>query len=685
MKTFNIIASMVLGSLIMMSCNQGSSKKDDATQQPDTFQYYVEKFADLKILRYQVFGFDELNTNQKVMLYYLSQAALAGRDITFDQNGKYNLAIRKTLENILETYKGNRSTNDFNEFLVYTKRVWFSNGIYHHYSTDKILPGFSQQYFLELVKNSDASKFTLPKGKTLEQFLTGITPVMFDPNVFPKRVWQDPSKDLVLNSACNYYEGVTEKEASKFYNSMKNPNDSTPISYGLNSKLIKQNGKFIEKIYKIDDMYGPAIVEIVKWLDKAKDYAENQQQKQSIETLIEYYKTGDLKTWDKYNIEWVEDTASQVDFVNGFIEVYGDPLALKAGWESTVNFKNIEATKRTEIMSANAQWFENNSPVDKRYKREVKGVIAKVITVAQLGGECFPATPIGINLPNANWIRKDYGSKSVTIENITYAYDQASLKSGFLEEFAANQEEIDLARKYGYIAGNLHTDLHECLGHGSGQLMPGITADNLKNYHSTIEEARADLFALYYMMDNKMIDLGLLPSLDAAKAEYMSYIRNGLITQLVRIETGKNIEEAHMRNRQLIAKWCYEKGKAENVIEFYQNNGKTYLKINDYEKLNKLFGNLLAEIQRITSEGDYEAAKQIVENYGVVVDQKLLAEIKERYAKLNLAPYSGFINPVLVPVEKDGKVIDVKIEYPLDYTKQMLEYGHKFSFLPIEN
>lgn len=685
MKKF-LILTFVMGTVLFNSCDQPGSNNSVNNAENDTFLWKTEQFADLKILRYQVPGFDELNVNQKALLYYLSQAALAGRDILWDQNGKYNLAIRKILENIVITYKGDRTTEDFSKFLVYTKRVWFSNGIYHHYATDKILPEFTKEYFNELIKGSDWTSFQLPKDKTLDQLVAQITPVMFDPNVLPKRVFQDPSKDLVTNSAANFYDGVTEKEVEKYYNSLKDPNDKTPVSYGLNTKVVKENGKIVEKVWKIDGMYGPAIAEIVKWLEKAKDVAENDKQKVVIESLIKYYKTGDLKIWDEYNVHWVEDTASQVDFVNGFIEVYGDPLGMKATWESVVNFKNIEATKRTELLSDNAQWFEDNSPVDKKFKKEkVKGVTAKVITVAQLGGDCHPATPIGINLPNADWIRKEHGSKSVTIENITYAYDQASLKSGALEEFAASQEEIDLVRKYGFITGNLHTDLHECLGHGSGQLLPGVSTDAMKNYHSPLEETRADLFALYYIMDPKMVELGLLPNLDAAKAEYISYIRNGLMTQLVRIEPGKNIEEAHMRNRQLIAKWCYEKGKADNVIEFIKKDGKTYVKINDYNKLHTLFGQLLAEVQRIKSEGDYEAGKALVENYGVVVDQDLLKEVRERYAKLNLAPYSGFINPVLVPVEENGKIIDVKIEYPSDFTKQMLDFGKNYSFLPIFN
>jgi dipeptidyl-peptidase-3 len=681
--TFKFLLFVMMGTSLLSSC--GTHKTSEQTvAQIDTFKYISEQFADLRILRYQVPGFEKLELKQKELLYYLSQAALAGRDIFWDQNGKYNLAIRKTLENIVETYKGDRKNADFEKFMLYTKRVWFSNGIYHHYSTDKIQVGFTKEYFQELIRNSDNSKFTLPKGMTIGQLTDLLIPVMFDPNILPKRVWQDPSKDMVQNSACHFYEGVTEKEAEAFYNKMKNPKDLEPISYGLNSRLVKEKGKLTEKIWKSGGLYGQAIDEIIKWLDKALAVAENAKQKESIEKLIAYYKTGDLKTWDEYNISWVEDTASRVDFTNGFIEVYGDPLGLKATWESVVNFRDEEATERTSKLSSNAQWFEDNSPVDSKFKKkQVKGITAKVIITVQLGGDCHPSTPIGINLPNADWIRKEHGSKSVTLENITYAYDQASLKSGLLEEFASSQEEIDLIKKYGFISGNIHTDLHECLGHASGQLLPGVSVDAIKNYHSPLEEARADLFALYYIMDQKMVDLGIIPSLDAGKAEYMTYIRNGLITQLVRIEPGKNIEEAHMRNRQLIAKWCFEKGKSENVIEFLKKENKTYVRINDFNKLRILFGKLLAEVQRIKSEGDYKAGKALVENYGVIVDQKLLAEARERYSKLNLAPYNGFINPQLVPVEKDGKIIDVRVEYPNDFTKQMIDYGKKFSFLPV--
>lgn len=682
MQIRNTIITMTMSSLMLFSCNEVGKKTDEKPK--DDFKYMSEQFADIKIMRYQVPGFEQLSLQQKELIYYLSEAAKAGRDIIFDQNFKYNLCIRKTLETIVDTYKGDKNTDDFKKFMVYTKRVWFSNGIHHHYSSEKFIPEFSKAYFAELVKNSDAKNLPLIDGETPEKLVEKLTPIMFDPTIFPKKVSLDASLDLIKNSASNFYEDVSEKEAEDFYNKMKNPKDKEPISYGLNSKLVKENGKLTEKTYKINGLYSNAIEQIVMWLEKALTVAENATQKQSISLLINYYKSGNLKDWDAYNINWVKDMESHIDFVNGFIEVYEDPMGLKATWESVVNFKDVEATKRTQIISNAAQWFEDNSPVDKRFKKkEVKGVSAKVITVAQLGGDCYPATPIGINLPNADWIRKEHGSKSVTMENITYAYDQAALGNGFMEEFAASEEEIAMAKKYGSLAGNLHTDLHECLGHGSGQLLPKTNPDALKNYSSALEETRADLFALYYMMDNKMLELKLFPTLDVAKTEYNNYIRNGLMTQLTRVDLGKNIEQAHMRNRQLIASWCYENGLNENVIEKFAKDGKTYVRINDYNKLRTLFGKLLAEVQRIKSEGDYNAGKLLVENYGVKVDYKLHKEVKERYAKLNLAPYGGFLNPDFVAVIKDGKIIDVKVEYPTDYTKQMMEYGKKYSFLPV--
>lgn len=648
-----------------------------------SFKFLAEQFYDIKVLRYQVPGFDSLTLNQKELIYYLSQAALCGRDITWDQNFKYNLTIRRTLENIYDHYQGNKECEDFNRFVLYLKRVEFSNGIHHHYSSDKFLPEFSKEYFAELVKNSKDAKFPLLKGETIGKFIERLTPLMFDPRVFPKKLCQNSSVDMVQGSAANFYEGLTQKEAEDYYARIIDKNNPTPVSYGLNSKLVKENGKIIEKVWKVGGMYSAATEKIVYWLEKAAGVAENDQQKNVILKLADYYKTGDLRKFDEYSILWVQDLSSLVDFVNGFIEVYDDPLALKGSWESIVNFKNVEATKRTEIIGKNAQWFEDNSPIDPRFrKKTVKGVTAKVITAAQIAGDSYPATPIGINLPNADWIRKEHGSKSVTIENITYSYDQVAITSGFMEEFAYSKEEIELNKKYGALAGNIHTDLHECLGHGSGQMLPGVKSEDLKNYHSVLEETRADLFALYFMMDQKMVDIGVLTSIDAAKAEYSNYIRNGMMTQLARIELGKDIEQAHMRNRQLIAKWCYENGQKENVIEKKVKEGKTYFVVNDFQKLRKLFGELLKEVQRIKSEGDYESGKKLIEKYAVRVDPVLHKEVKERYARLKIAPYSGFINPVYKPVMQGDKIIDVKIEYPDNFLKQVLYYSKEYSFLP---
>lgn len=677
------LASMGILAMATLRCTSPVDKQQPAAQ--DSFSYKVEQFADLRIMRYRVPGFEELSLKQKELVYYLSQAANCGRDILFDQNGKYNLTIRRTLENIYETYSGDRTSEAYKQFEIYLKRVWFSNGIYHHYASDKIMPGFDAAQFSELVSKSEATKFPVAKGETVDQLVARISPVMFDPAVMPKKVSKDSSKDLILNSAANFYDQITEAEAEAFYNKMRKADEAEPVSYGLNSKLVKSNGTISERVYKIDGLYGPAIEKIVFWLEKAAMVAENEHQKKSIESLISYYKTGDLKTWDEYNILWVQDT-SRVDFVNGFIESYEDPLGMKATWESVVNFRDEVATRRTIIISQNAQWFENHSPVDPRFrKKEVKGVSAKVITAAQLAGDCYPSTPIGINLPNANWIRKEHGSKSVTIENITYAYDQAAIGNGFMEEFYASQQEIDRDKKYGSLADNVHTDLHECLGHGSGQLLPGVSSEALKNYSSTIEEARADLFALYYIADPKMVELGILPDAEAFKAEYDNFMRNGLMTQLVRVEAGKNIEEDHMRNRQLIAQWVYEKGKAANVVAFVTRDNKTYVQINDYAQLRVLFGELLSEIQRVKSEGDYAGAKKLVEDFGVKVNHTLHNEVLARYKKLNLAPYGGFVNPVYELVEKDGKVVDVRVTYTEGYAEQMLRYSKNFSFLPNEN
>lgn len=660
--------------------DKGSSKE---------FNYMVDKFADLEILRYQVPGFESLSLRQKQLLYHLSEAALMGRDILFDQNGRYNLAIRRTLEVIYTDYKGDRENPEFKALETYLKRVWFSSGIHHHYALDKFQPEFSAEFFMNCLHQVDASKLPLQKGENVDQLLAKLARVMFDPSVMPKRSVQSGDDDLILASSNNYYGGgINQKEVETFYAQMKQGQDTiTPISYGLNSRLVKENGAIKEKVWKVGGLYSEAIEHIVAELQAAIPFAENEAQKAIIEKLIAYYQTGDLKTFDAYSILWVEDTASEVDFVNGFIETYGDPLGMKASWESTVNFINKEATTRTKIISDNAQWFEDHSPVDARFKKEqVKGVSAKVITVAMLGGDCYPATPIGINLPNADWIRRDHGSKSVTIENITEAYDKAAQGNGFGEEFIWSDTERALIKQYGFESDNLHTDLHECLGHGSGKLLPGTDPDALKAYSSTLEEARADLFALYYMADAKITELGLLPNEEAYKAAYYKYIMNGLMTQLVRIELGKDVTEAHMRNRQLIAKWAYEQGKAEKVIEIAEREGKHYIVVNDYTKLRELFGKLLAEVQRIKSEGDYAAGKALVENYGVKVDPTLHKEILERYAKLNLAPYKGFVNPKMTEVKNaKGEVTDIELDYSEGYAEQMLRYSRDYSFLPTYN
>ncbi|HKM94614.1 MAG TPA: hypothetical protein VJY41_13255, partial [Prolixibacteraceae bacterium] len=662
-------------------CTPNTQKK---SSEKDDFQYFIEQFADIKILRYPVLGFNELSLKQKEMIYYLSQAAIEGRDIIFDQNNKHNLAIRRTLEAIYENYDGNRETADFKALEIYLKRIWFSNGIHHHYSTDKFETGFSLTYFGAVLNEIDEVKLPLSKSEIIKT----LAPLMFDPAVDAKRVNQTEGDDLILTSANNYWgEGVTQHEAEAFYAAMKNPNDQEPVSYGLNSRLEKIDGQLVENVWKVGNTYSAAIEKIVYWLEKALAVAENQQQTSVIAYLVDFYKTGNLKTFDKYSVAWLADQDSRIDFVNGFIETYGDPLGLKASWESVVNFKNVEATKRTEIISSNAQWFEDHSPVDPRFKKKkVKGVSAKVITAAMLGGDCYPATPIGINLPNADWIRRDHGSKSVTIENITYAYDKASEGNGFVEEFTLSQLEVDRIHQYGFQADNLHTDLHECLGHGSGQLLPGVAGDELKAYGATIEEARADLFALYYMGDDKVVALGLLPDGEAYKAAYDDYIRNGLLTQLSRIKLGDNIEESHMRNRQLIAMWAYENGKADNVIERKVNDGKTYFVVNDYKKLKGLFGELLAEIQRVKSEGDFEGAKKLVENYAVKVELNLHKEVLARYEKLKLAPYGGFVNPKYrIENDVDGNIIDVKLDYTEGFAEQMMRYSKEHSWLPNYN
>ena len=671
----------VMGMMLLSAC------KGEQEVQKDTFDYTVEQFADLQLLRYKVHGFEELPLKQKELVYYLSEAALHGRDILFDQNGKYNLIIRKMLETVYTDYQGDRTDTNFVNLEIYLKRMWFSNGIHHHYAADKFVPGFTPEFFKKALESVGEDKLPIGEGETLDMLCEEVFPVIFNPQVMAKRVNQADGEDLVLTSASNYYDGLTQQEAEEFYAKMKTPNDTMPVMYGMNSRLVKENGRVYEKVWKSGGLYGQAIDKIIYWLDKAKGVAENDKQKAVIEKMIQFYKDGDLKTFDEYAILWVKDLDSRVDFVNGFTESYGDPLGMKSSWESIVNFKDLVSTKRTELISDNAQWFEDHSPVDKRFKKEeVKGVSAKVITAAIIAGDLYPATAIGINLPNSNWIRSVHGSKSVTIGNFTDAYNKAAHGNGFSDEFVYSEIEKEYLEKYGDLTGDLHTDLHECLGHGSGQLLPGVDPDALKAYGSTIEEARADLFGLYYLPDAKMRELGLTPHDDAYKAEYYSFMMNGLMTQLVRIELGNNVEEAHMRNRQLIAKWVFEKGAADQVVELVKKDGKTYVKVNDYEKLCNLFGQLLSEIQRIKSEGDFEAARQLVENYAVKVDPELHKEVLARYEKLNLAPYKGFVNPVYVAeTDAEGNITDVKISYGEGYAEQMLRYSKDYANLPYIN
>ena len=649
----------------------------------NSFSYTVEQFADLQILRYRVPGFEQLSLRRKQLVYYLSQAALEGRDILFDQNGKFNLQIRRLLEAVYTSFKGDRTTEQFRALEVYLKRVWFSNGIHHHYACDKFVPAFTAAYLEEVIKSLPEEVLPLEEGETRQAMCDKLFPVIFDPSVMPKRVNQADGEDLVQTSAANYYEGVTQQEAEDFYAAQKKADDPEPVMYGMNSRLVKKDGRVYEQVWKVGGMYSAAIEKIIVWLEKAEAVAENDAQREVIRLLVDFYRTGDLKVFDAYSIAWLKDTGSLVDFVNGFIESYGDPLGMKASWESIVNFKDMEATHRTETISSNAQWFEDHSPVDARFKKEeVKGVSAKVITAAILAGDLYPSTAIGINLPNSNWIRSVHGSKSVTIGNLTDAYNKAARGNGFREEFVYSDTERLLLEKYADITDDLHTDLHECLGHGSGKLLPGVDPDALKAHGSTIEEARADLFGLYYLPDAKMVELGLVPDAEAYKAEYYSYMMNGLMTQLVRIEPGCTVEEAHMRNRQLIARWALEHGKAEHVVEMVVRDGKTYVRINDYAKLRLLFGELLAEIQRIKSEGDYEAARQLVEKYGVQVDPVLHVEVLQRYHSLHLAPYKGFLNPVYTPqTDAEGNIVDVHISYTEGYAEQMLRYSRDYSNL----
>lgn len=669
-----------MGTALFTSCGPAGEKAGAG----DEFTYEVDRFEDISVLRYRLPGFEQLTSAEKEFIYYLSEAALCGRDIFWDQNFKYNLLVRKTIEGIIETYQGDREGDDFKAFITYAKRVFFANGIHHHYSNDKFIPGFSSDYFALLIEGSDPSSLPLNEGETAAGLAEMLTPVLFDPLLYAKKVDQSEGIDMIAASANNFYEGVTQAEAEAYYASLADPGDPRPVSWGLNTKVVKSNGVVTEIPWKSGGLYGQAIDKIVYWLEKARDVALNDVQKEELDLLIEYYRTADLKTWDDYNILWARNTGLSVDYINGFIETYGDPLGMKATWEAVVDYKDIEASKRTALITENAQWFEDHSPVDPAYRKEkVTGVAASVINVAMLGGDCYPASPLGINLPNSNWIRTEAGSKSVTLANITDAKDIVARGSGFLEEFAFDQAEIERAVKWGSLSDALHTDLHECIGHASGKLAPGTDPNALKNYASPLEEMRADLFALYFMMDPKMQEIGLIPSDEPAKAEYDNYMRNGFMTQTARILPGKDIEQAHMRCRSAIAHWVYEKGKPDNVIEVVKRDEKTYVRINDYQKLRGLFGEMLKEVQRIKSEGDFSAGKSMIETYGVRIDQALHGEILARYAKLNLAPYSGFVNPVMTPVtDRDGKITDVKIEYCTDYLGQMMEYGKKYSFLP---
>lgn len=673
----------------LCACGQAGKKNEQKAQNED-FHYLLDEFADLKVMRYQVPGWDALTLKQKEYAYHLSEAAKYGRDITWDQYCKWNLPIRHAVEDILNEYKGDRSSEDFQKFTVYAKRLFFSNGIHHHYAEDKFFPDCSQEYFKSLLdaigyEKKAEEQPTLPSGVESPASKTDkLLTVIYSKNIYPQRRSTSATGDIVALSAVNFYDGVTRKEVDDFYNSMIDPNDTTPISYGLNSKVVKKDGKVMEETWKVGGIYSSSIEKIVNELGKAAAVAENDIQKKALNILIEYYKTGDLKLWDDFNVEWVQDTIGHVDFINGFIEDYDDPLGRKATWEGYVNIKDSAASARTEVLSANAQWFEDNSPIDQRFKKPlVKGVSAKVVNAVALAGATYPSTPIGINLPNSDWIRRDYGSKSVTIANITHAYDMAAQESpaSALNEFAYSQEEIDRYKKYGSYADEIHTDLHECLGHGSGQLLPGVSSTALGEYQSALEEARADLFGLYYAADPKLVELGIMPDGEAYKAEYDSYIRNGLMVQLNRIELGRTVTEAHMQNRKLIAEWCYEKGAQNNVIQKVKKEGKTYFVIHDYEALRGLFAQLLAEIQRIKSEGDYKAGKNLIDVYAVNIDRQLHEEVKARYDALGLKPYGGFVNPDIVPVEKDGKVTDYKIVYVDDYLQQQLDYGKKYRTL----
>ncbi|MFA6261219.1 MAG: dihydrofolate reductase [Bacteroidia bacterium] len=683
LKTFTMV-SVISATALLSACQ--SDKKQPESSGSD-FKVECDQVADLQVLRYQIPGFEELSLQQKELAYYLFEAANCGRDIIYDQKYKHNLTIRKTLEAVLENYSGDKADPEYKKLEDYAKRVFFSNGIHHHYSNMKFIPECSYEFFAQAVTNVGADKLPL-NGKTIDAFLSEMKPVLFDPNVDAKIVNLGQGIDNVKASANNFYEGVTQPEVEAFYAAMAKPNDTEPISYGLNSKLVKENGKLAEKTWKLGGMYSAAIEKIIFWLEKAATVAENENQKKAIELLIQYYKTGDLRTWDEYNIAWVNDTESRLDVVNGFIEVYGDAIGKRASFESVVSMKDMEATKRIATIADNAQWFEDNSPISPEHKKkEVKGITAKVITVIQESGDAAPSTPIGINLPNANWIRQQHGSKSVSLGNIVRSYNIVGAKSPMMKEFALTEEEIIHNKEFGALAADLHTDMHEVIGHASGQINKGVgdPDQTLKNYASTLEEARADLVALYYIMDQKLVDIGVMPSLEVGKTEYEGYIRNGLIVQLTRIPLGENLEEAHMRNRQLVAAWAFDKGKKDNVIEMVKKDGKTYVKINDYNKLRVLFGELLKEIQRIKSEGDYTSATALVEGYGVKVDQELLKEVRDRFTKLNVAPYKGFIQPRLVPVMEGDKITDVQVTYPDNFLQNQLELGKQYGYLPAYN
>lgn len=684
MKKWAIPVIALMGAqMLMTACNNEAGEQKPAETE---FKVEAEQFADLKILRYQIPGWDELSAQQKELAYYLYEAALCGRDIIYDQKSKYGILLRKTLETGYSTYSGDKSTDDWKNFEVYCGRFWFSNGNHHHYGNEKFAPKCDAAYFAEVIKNSDESQLPLNDGESVDEFITRITPLVYDMDIEPRVVDQRQGVDNVVMSSNNFYENVTQEEVDAFYDQFSTKGNAP--SWGLNTKLIKEDGKIYEKVWKVGGMYSPAIEKIVYWLEKAAPVAENEQQRKALELLVEYYKTGDLKIFDEYSIAWVNDTASRIDVVNGFIEVYLDAIGKKGSFESVVSMKDMEATKRINAIAQQAQWFEDNSPLmEEHKKKEVKGITAKAITAIVESGDAAPSTPIGINLPNADWIRKNHGSKSVSLSNIIHAYNVAKSKGGFTDEFVHDEAVKERMEKYGNLAADLHTDMHECIGHASGQINPGVetTDKTLKTYASTLEEARADLVGLYYAMDDKLIEIGVMDTKEVGKAEYDRYMMNGLMTQLTRLELGNVIEEAHMRNRALNAYWVYEKGKADNVVEFVKHNGKTYVQVNDYEKLHDLFGQLLREIQRIKSEGDYEAGKNLVETYGVQVDPELHKEVLERYEKLDAKPYSGFIQPKLVPVMDGDKVTDVKVEYPESFYGQMMDYGKNYSYLPVNN